>query len=157
MKKICKLFSLAALAAFSLTSCMNDDNGGSVDPYANIRPGISIYNASVIQNSVATDPAAAAVRMAMLIDEAAVQDKSFDELTVIFRKTEISLKELLFGRGAMIEESEETPGEYRIRFVMGREPGTVFSQRFGAVSHSVRFDVGFVDHIEAVFVAKFVP
>ena len=117
MKKICKLFSLAALAAFSLTSCMNDDNGGSVDPYANIRPGISIYNASVIQNSVATDPAAAAVRMAMLIDEAAVQDKSFDELTVIFRKTEISLKELLFGRGAMIEESEETPGEYRIRFV----------------------------------------
>ena len=40
---------------------------------------------------------------------------------------------------------------------MGREPGTVFSQRFGTVSHSVRFDVGFVDHIEAVFVAKFVP
>lgn len=117
MKKICKLFSLAALTAFSLTACMNDDENGTVDPYANIRPGMAIYNAAVIQNSLATDPGAAAVRLAMLIDEAAVQNKTFDELTVIFRKTEIPLKQLLFGSGAMIEESEETPGEYRIRFV----------------------------------------
>lgn len=117
MKKIRKFLFLAVAAAFSLTACMNDDENGTVDPYANIRPGISIYNAAVIQNSLATDPGAAAVRLAMLIDEAAKQNKTFDELTVIFRKTEISLKQLLFGSGAMIEESEETPGEYRIRFV----------------------------------------
>lgn len=118
MKKIGKFLFLTAFAAVSLVSCLDDDdNGGSVDPYANIRPGLSIYNAAVIQNSMATDPAAAAVRLAMLLDEAAAQEKAIDDLTVVLSQVEYSLKDLLFGSGTMIGESEETPGDYRVQFI----------------------------------------
>lgn len=118
MKKICKLLSLAALSALTLVACsMDDDNGGTVDPYANIRPGLAIYNAGVVQNSVAADPATVAIRLAMLLEEAADQEKKIDELEVIFRKNKVSLKALLLGGDTKVEESEETQGDYLIRFV----------------------------------------
>lgn len=117
MKKISKLLSAAVLTAFALVGCINDKDDSTVDPYANIRPGLAIYNAGVVQNSLATDPATVAVRLAMLLEEAADQNKKIDELTVIFLTKEISLKYLLLGQSTTIEESEENPGEYRVNFI----------------------------------------
>ena len=36
-------------------------------------------------------------------------------------------------------------------------PVFVFSQRFVAVTHSMRFDVGFVNNVQTVFITQFVP
>ena len=40
---------------------------------------------------------------------------------------------------------------------MSGEPFGRIRQRFFSVSHAVRFDIGFVDQVETVFVAKVVP
>lgn len=39
---------------------------------------------------------------------------------------------------------------------VGGSPGGVFGEGLGAVAHAVRFDVGFGDEVEAVFIAEFV-
>lgn len=109
-----KKFSLFALLAGLLFVACNDDNDTVYDPYASVRPGITIYNSTSTQQSVATDPASAAVKLAMLIDEAAKQQTTIDEVTVTYNSASYKLSNLLFGPSTRI--TEEEPGRYRIAY-----------------------------------------
>ena len=66
-------FFVLAIFAVSTVGC-SSDGGGYDDPYASVRPGVTIYNCSENQMMVSGDAASIAVRLAMLIDEAAAKD-----------------------------------------------------------------------------------
>lgn len=123
MKTITEHFLAAiALAAATLSACNTSGESAFTDPYADVRPGMTIYNSVVLQNTVATDPAAVAVRLAMLIDEANLKQSSLDEVTVSYGSMEsVKLKNLLFGQSVGIEakSSEEegyADGDYLLSY-----------------------------------------
>lgn len=108
-------YTLAASALVLLAGC-NSSSSNYVDPYASVRPGMTIYNAAATQNRVALDPAAVAVRLAMLLDEAAVQDKSIEEVSVSYNNSTYKLWNLLFGASVTIREADDAPGDYLITY-----------------------------------------
>ncbi len=122
MKSIIKLLgAAAAAAAVAFSACNKVGEYSYADPYADVRPGMSIYNSVTLQNTVATDPAAVAVRLAMLTDEAAAKNVSIDEVTVNYSNRDQRLKALLFGQSVAIEPKSASDegyadGDYLIRY-----------------------------------------
>ena len=110
------LFYILAASALALLAGCNSSNSNYVDPYASVRPGITIYNAAATQNRVALDPAAVAVRLAMLLDEAEEQQKDISEVSVSYKNSTYKLKNLLFGAGVNIREADDAPGDYLITY-----------------------------------------
>lgn len=121
MKKLFMMLS-ASLVLFS-TACNKDAEAHYFGEYADLKPGMAIYNAAATQQLVSLDPAAVAIRLAMLLDEAAEQNLPIEEVQVHISPRDYLLKELLFGREVGIETVEGTeeepaePGLYRITYV----------------------------------------
>ncbi len=110
-----------AAAAVAFSSCNSVSDYSYADPYADIRPGMSIYNSVTLQNTVATDPAAVAVRLAMLTEEAAAKKVSINEVTVKYNGRDQNLKSLLFGSSVDIQAKSSkdegyADGDYLIRY-----------------------------------------
>ena len=84
----------------AMTSCL----GGS-DPEPNpVAPGIAIYNAARVRNQLASVPADAAVRLAMLLAEADKQGLTDNRLDVEVQVDgkPVKVKQLLFSNDAFI-------------------------------------------------------
>lgn len=120
MKKI----ALSALAALLLLNvgCNSDAEEHYFGEYSDLTPGLTIYNAVSNQQLISMDGAAVAIRLAMLLDEAAAKEASLDEVEVRIGERDFLLKDLLFGRSVTIEElvddatPEQGSGCYRITY-----------------------------------------
>jgi hypothetical protein len=124
MKRVIKSLSVIVVAAFALlaTACNKDAEAHYFGEYSDLKPGLAIYNATSTQQLVSLDPAAVAIRLAMLLDEAASKGVAMDEVEVQLSGRNHLLKDLLFGRTvkieALVEEGEiSAPEEYRITYV----------------------------------------
>ena len=106
-------FFVLTIFAVSTVGC-SSDGGGYDDPYASVRPGVTIYNCSENQMMVSGDAASVAVRLAMLIDEAAAKGVSIENVTVDYKEGEYLLKNLLFG--AKTDIADLGNGDYKITF-----------------------------------------
>lgn len=132
MKKL-SLFALAALLIFAV-GCNSDAEEHYFGEYSDLKPGMLIYNAVSTQQLVAMDPTAVALRLAMLLDEAALKGADPDEVEIRIGERNLLLKDLLFGRSVKIEEvaleesPEEGSGLYRITYT-NAAPATVDSYR----------------------------
>ena len=109
-----KKFTLLSLLAVLLFSACNDSDSSAYDPYASVRPGITIYNSAVAQQNVATDPASVAVKLAMLLDEATLQNSTIEEVMVTYNGGSYKLYTLLFGQTTRI--TSDMNGTYRISY-----------------------------------------
>ena len=109
-----KKFTLLSLLLALLFVACNDSDSSTYDPYAAVRPGITIYNSAVAQQNVATDPASVAVKLAMLIDEAALQNSTIEEVKVTYNGGSYKLYTLLFGQTTRI--TSDANGNYRISY-----------------------------------------
>lgn len=109
------LFMVAAALAF--TACVDDE---SFDKEAQaLQPGINIYQGASNQHLFSLAPANGAVRLAMLVAEAARQSAQTGETVTIddVKYDGKLLKEVLFGATATVEAVERsaaTPYDYRI-------------------------------------------
>ncbi len=109
MKKITLLYLFAALL---FVGCKDDDNS-VYDPYASVRPGITIYNSGSAQQSVSSDLGSAAAKLAMLMDEAKKQNTTIEAVTVLYKEATYKLHNLLFGPTTRITQEGNT---YRISY-----------------------------------------
>ncbi len=109
MKRV--LTAATALLLTFAVGCNGDLENNYAGAYDDIMPGLSIYNSATTQQSVAMDPAAVAIRLAMLLDEAALQESTIEEVFVTAGLQQYRLKELLFGSGVVIEALTEGEGE----------------------------------------------
>lgn len=109
MKKF--LFVTAAVVSMVFSGCIKED-----DTYKKLQPvekGISIYNWTSSQYSMAMEQANIGMRMAMLVAEAAKQEKdNFDDVKI----ENVSIKSRLLGTSSTIEKT--TTG-YKITFNPG--------------------------------------
>lgn len=116
MKRMKKWFFMAA-AALAFTACIDTE---SIDQETQaLQPGFNIYRGATNQHLFSLAPANGAVRLAMLVAEAARQSEqtgaevTIDEVTYDGKR----LKEMLFGATATVEKVELTPDkpyDYRI-------------------------------------------
>lgn len=109
-----KFFATIALAALGLSGCIKENN--SYKDLLPVQPGITIYNFTMNQNIVSMQPANAAVRLAMLLEEAALQndgDITGVDLSTVKVGTD-NVKERLFGSPTTIEPQGE--GVYKITY-----------------------------------------
>lgn len=110
-----RIFATIALAALAFTSCIKEDN--SYKEQEPVRPGMSIYQWTMNQNTLSMQPANAGMRLAMLLAEA---DKlnpgeglaDVDLKTITSGSTRV--QETLFGSQTTIER--QTDGDYLITF-----------------------------------------
>lgn len=113
MKKFWTIFISATLLV--LVGCESEDNSSSV-PYQTVYPGVVIYNAATTQQTVAMDPTAVAVKLAMLLDEAAASEtEDLSKVKVTINTREYSLQTLLFGSGVSITQEGES-GDWLLAF-----------------------------------------
>lgn len=114
MKKI--LTFVAAVAMLSFQGCIKNDNSWS--EYQSVLPGMTIYQLAMNQNTIALQPADAAMRVAMLVAEALSQDpesdlSNLDEVSV----SNVKVLSSLFNTQTEIEAL--VSGNYRITFSDG--------------------------------------
>lgn len=119
MKKY--LFGIFATFSLLFAGCNTDSSNDYAGAYDAVASGIGIYNSASTQHTLSLDAAGVAVRLAMLLDEAASQGKGFDEVTIKTEHQEYRLKDMLFGRGVTIEARE---GDYLIAY-QGAEPASL--------------------------------
>ena len=115
-----KIIATMALAALALTGCIKGSDGVS-EEYKRVQGGIMIYNSVTAMQNVATQPANAGIRLAILLAEAEKQiaaSKTPDapitadylkNLTVkIYGATsDIKLQAMLFGDMTTIEKMSD--------------------------------------------------
>lgn len=119
-----KLFATIALAALAFTSCIKEDN--SWKERQPVLPGISIYETTMSQNTLAMQPANAGMRLAILLAEADKQGLDLAEADLKNVKVESTLvQEALFGSGTKI--TRQTDGNYLITYNEdSRLPGGIY-------------------------------
>ncbi len=100
---------------------MEEETTNLPSEYATIYPGIVLYNAANMQQSVALDGADVAIKLAMLLDECEGDPSRFDTEQVELFGRKYYLKTVLFGSGNKISRDEET-GEFLISF-LGSQQG----------------------------------
>lgn len=106
-----------------MAGCNTDGSNNYTGAYDAVSGGISIYNSASTQHTLSLDAAGVAVRLAMLLDEAAAQDKSLEEVTIQTEYQEYRLKDMLFGRGVTIQAEQ---GDYLITY-QGSTPASLDS------------------------------
>lgn len=111
-----RFFMVAALFATLLgVSCSSSGSGGYDSEIIDVYPGITIYNSAYTQNTIAMDPAAVAIKFAMLHDEAIEKGVAIDQVKVVVSSQEYLLKDLLFG-SVIITPDPEVQGDYILDF-----------------------------------------
>lgn len=111
-----KLFATIVLAAFALSSCIKEDN--SYKEMLPVQPGINIYSMTMTQNSIASQPANAGMRLALLVAEARFQNADpateiTAELLSGLTLENVTLRTRLFGADSKIEAAE---GGFKITY-----------------------------------------
>lgn len=112
-----KLFATIVLAAFALSSCIKEDD--SYKERLPVLPGETIYNMTMTQNSIASQPANAGMRLALLVAEARFQnaDDPATEITAEMLSSltleNVTLRTRLFGTDSKIEAAE---GGFKITY-----------------------------------------
>lgn len=112
-----KKWLFLAVAALAFTACMDEE---TYDPEVQaLQPGFNIYRGASNQHLFSLAPANGAVRLAMLVAEAAKQSEQTGEQITIDKVTCDGklLKEVLFGATTTVEAVErsgEKPYDYRI-------------------------------------------
>lgn len=111
-----KLFATIVLAAFALSSCIKEDD--SYKERLPVLPGETIYNMTMTQNSIASQPANAGMRLALLVAEARFQNADpateiTAELLSGLTLENVTLRTRLFGAESKIEAAE---GGFKITY-----------------------------------------
>lgn len=109
-----KLFATIVLAAFALSGCIKEDD--SYKEMLPVQPGITIYNMTMTQNSIASQPANAGMRFALLVAEARHQNPTGEltaEMLSALTYDKTVLRTALFGTESKIEAAE---GGYKITY-----------------------------------------
>lgn len=119
-----KLFATIALAALAFTSCIKEND--SYKDLLPVQPGISIYQLTMNQNTLAMQPANAGMRLAILLAEADKQGLDLAEADLKNVKVESTLvQEALFGSGTKI--TRQADGNYLITYNEdSRLPGGIY-------------------------------
>lgn len=117
-----KLLGWALAAALLIGVGCSTDTSYNTE-YTSVYPGITIFNSALVQNNVAMDGASVAIKLAMLLDEAAAQGSTIDQVTIISGEKSYLLKPLLFGNGSTIRQEEAT-GDYLITYDL-TTPGSI--------------------------------
>lgn len=108
-----KLFATIALAALAFTSCIKEDD--SWKDLLPVQPGMTIYQSTMAQNTLAMQPANAAMRLAILLAEADKQGLDLAEADLKNVKVENSQVQVaLFGSLTKIERQAD--GNYLITY-----------------------------------------
>ncbi len=110
-----RFFALAALAALTFSGCIKEDN--TYKEWSKVQAGTYIHDWALTQNDIAMKPASMAIRLGMLLSEAAKQNpgvelKSVDLVNLAVNK--ISVMSKLFGGNIKIEFLETG---YKMTFV----------------------------------------
>lgn len=110
-----KFFGALLLTALALTGCIKGDD--SYKKYLPVMPGVTIFENSSTQMSVSTQPANAAMRLAILLAEAdkqaAASGEKVDFLQVVYDRQNV--KDALLGTTTKVEKDDAT-GDYRITY-----------------------------------------
>ena len=106
MKKV--LFVAAVAMSLVFSGCMKEDD--TYKKLKPVQPGLNIYTGAMNQNIVSMQQADFGMRLAMLVAEAAKQDKSIDE--VMTGSSSTPLKKTLLGNAKV----EATTTGYKITF-----------------------------------------
>lgn len=111
-----KLFATIVLAAFALSGCIKEDN--SYKEQLPVQPGMTIYNMTMTQNGIASQPANAGMRLALLIAEARFQNPDTGteitaEMLSALTLENVTLRTRLFGADSKIEAAE---GGFKITY-----------------------------------------
>lgn len=119
MKKILGAMLLSALV---FTGCMKEGND-TYKEYLPVVPGVNIYEFARTQNVLSMQPANVGVRLAILLAEAAVQEKT--DLTEVVDDKGNSVMKALFSKSVKIEGNSDDgtleAGDYRITFKSGEQ------------------------------------
>jgi hypothetical protein len=104
--------ALSVAVILGMSSCKKFDT--NPDPMA---PGLDIYSWAFGQNNYALDPVAQAVRLNILLSEAARQGvEDLSEVVVDNKGTEVSLKDQLFSSNTTVVK--EAGGQYVIKYAI---------------------------------------